>query len=166
MVKIGVVGSISTDFIVEAPDRPQQGETIFGEDFGTSFGGKGANQAVASARLGASVSMIGAVGEDDFASGLIENLQKENIETRFVETVPGVPSGAAVITLVDGDNSIIYVAGANNEVKPDQIASIDWTLFDMVLVQNETPQVTIEKVIDECHKVGTQIVLNPAPTRS
>ena len=70
-----------------------------------------------------------------------------------------------MITFIDGDNSIIYVAEANNEVKPDQIASIDWTWFDIVLVQIDTAQVTIESLIDEGHKVGTQIILNPASTR-
>ena len=99
------------------------------------------------------------------ASGLIENLQKEIINTRSVKTVLGVPSGVAMITFIDGDNSIIYVAGANKEVKPDQIASIDWTQFDIVLVQNETPQVTIERLIDEGPTVGMQIILNPASTR-
>lgn len=79
----------------------------FGEGIETSFCGKVANQAV--------------------ASGLIENFQKEIIKTRSIETVPGVPSGAVMITFEDGDNSIIYVAGANKELKPDQMASIDWT---------------------------------------
>ena len=100
------------------------------------------------------------------ASGLIENLQKEIINTRSVKTVLGVPSGVAMITFIDGDNSIIYVAGANKEVKPDQIANNYWTRLDIVLLQIDTPQVTIERLINEGHKVGTQIILNPAPTRS
>src|SRR5699024_5641069 len=94
MVRIGVVGSISTDFVVETSRRPEQGETVFGDSFETSFGGKGANQAVATARLGADVSMIGAVGDDEFADRLVTNLQNENINTDAVQNVSGVQSGS------------------------------------------------------------------------
>ncbi|HBY90413.1 MAG TPA: ribokinase [Aerococcaceae bacterium] len=165
MVRIGVVGSISTDFVVEASRRPEQGETVFGDSFETSFGGKGANQAVATARLGADVSMIGAVGDDEFANRLVTNLQNENINTEAVQNVSGVPSGSAIITLVERDNSIIYVAGANDEVKPEDISKALVKSFDIVLVQNETPVETIEQLIDMCNEVDTPIILNPAPAR-
>lgn len=165
MAKIGVVGSISTDFVVEANRRPQQGETIFGESFGTSFGGKGANQAVASARLGAETLMIGAVGEDEFASLLLDNLKDQGINTEHVKVAKGQPSGSAVITLVDGDNSIIYVAGANGEVEPGDISEAVVKSVDIMIVQNETPVETIEYLVDLCHRLDTPIILNPAPAR-
>src|SRR5699024_9075828 len=138
MVRIGVVGSISTDFVVETSRRPEQGETVFGDSFETSFGGKGANQAVATARLGADVSMIGAVGDDEFANRLVTNLQNENINTDAVQNVSGVPSGSAIITLVERDNSIIYVVGANAEVKPENISKDLMKSYDIVLYHNET----------------------------
>ncbi|MBZ6527629.1 ribokinase [Aerococcaceae bacterium DSM 111021] len=165
MVRIGVVGSISTDFVAEANRRPEQGETVFGASFETSFGGKGANQAVASARLGAETVMFGAVGEDEFAQRLIDNLNNEGIDTGAVQQVSGVPSGSAIITLVEGDNSIIYVAGANDKVKPSDIDKEIVAGLDMVLVQNETPVSTIEHLIDVCHEVQTPIIVNPAPAR-
>lgn len=165
MVRIGVVGSISTDFVVEASRRPEQGETIFGASFDTSFGGKGANQAVASARLGAETFMVGAVGHDTFAERLLDNLKKEGINTDAVQNVSGVPSGSAVITLVEQDNSIIYVAGANDEVRPGDIDGELVAGLDIVLVQNETPVATIERLIDVCNEVDTPIIVNPAPGR-
>jgi len=101
MVKVGVVGSISTDFVIGCERRPAPGETVFGQDFSTSLGGKGANQAVASARLGAETYMIGAVGDDDFGQRLIANLKAQDINADHVSIVNGVPSGVASIKIAD-----------------------------------------------------------------
>ena len=109
MVKITVVGSISTDFVIETDQRPDIGETVEGKNFSTAFGGKGANQAVAAARSGAVVEMIGTVGNDTFAEELIANLEDNHILTSNVERVTHLPSGSAVITVQDGDNAIIYI---------------------------------------------------------
>lgn len=167
MPKIVVVGSISTDFVVETKNQPAQGETVFGEDFSTSFGGKGANQAVACAKLGTKTSMIGAVGDDTFGEALIDNLTEYSINTDAVKTADTTPSGSAIITLYNRDNSIIYVAGANDKVKPDDITNQKELIqsADIVIVQNETPLETVEALIDQCAQHSVPLILNPAPAR-
>ncbi len=168
MTKIGVVGSISTDFVVEAKRRPLVGETVYGNDFGTSFGGKGANQAVAAARLGGEVFMAGSVGDDSFGGLLLDNLRANDIDTRAVKVSHNIPSGSAIITIAEGDNSIIYVAGANDNYQSediDEIAELIST-FDIVIVQNETPIDSIETLIDYCNQYQVPIIVNPAPARA
>ncbi|MER2064395.1 MAG: ribokinase, partial [Alkalibacterium sp.] len=169
MPKITVVGSISTDFVVETEKRPSMGETVEGKKFSTSFGGKGANQAVASARLGGNVHMLGAVGFDTFGDELLENLQENHIHVNGVERVTQ-SSGSAFITLFDSDNSIIYVPGANGEYTPDKLeAFVDTHSViqesDLVMVQNETPNETVRKLIELCDELKVPVLLNPAPAR-
>lgn len=170
MSNIVVVGSISTDFIVGANKRPLVGETIEGTSFTTDFGGKGANQAVACARLGAKTSILGAVGGDEFAERLLQNLQNNNINISNVERVTHSPSGSAVITLVEGDNSIIYVPGANAEYNPLAVRTYFENRkdekIDLVLVQNETKEETVESLIDLCNLENVPVLLNPAPART
>lgn len=168
MVKMGVVGSISTDFVIECERRPQPGETVFGAGFSTGFGGKGANQAVAGARIGAATAMIGAVGDDDFGERLIANLKDQNINTDRVAVVAGVPSGVASITIADQDNAIIYVAGANDTVSAGDIEAAAELIsgLDIVIVQNETPHAAVTALIDLCHNAPTRLILNPAPARA
>ena len=167
MKKIVVVGSISTDFVVTASKRPEIGETVTGLDFKTTFGGKGANQAVASARLGANVYMIGTVGVDIFGNELVGNLEKNHIHTDFVERVTHKPSGSAHITIVDGDNNIVFIPGANNEIDPARITALTEVIqdADIVVVQNELPQETVTAVIDLCYENGVKVIYNPAPAR-
>lgn len=167
MSKITVIGSLSTDFVVSADIRPSVGETITGNNFTTTFGGKGANQAVAAARLGAKVNMIGTVGTDLFGKEIVDNLVENQIFTSNVESVTHVPSGSAHISVVDGDNSIIYIPGANNEITKEQIIKaypvID--LSDVVIIQNETPLEIIEFVIQTCFEKGIKTIYNPAPAK-
>lgn len=167
MNKITVIGSISTDFVVTTAKRPEVGETVTGLDFKTTFGGKGANQAVASARLGGSVQMIGAVGEDLFGKELLQNLSQNGITTQNVERVTHLPSGSAHITLSDNDNSIVYIPGANNAVTITSITAIanELTDSDLVIIQNETPQEVIEEVAKLCFEHQTRLLYNPAPAR-
>lgn len=167
MSKIIVFGSISTDFVVTTSKRPAVGETITGTDFETTFGGKGANQAVASARLGAEVSMVGTVGEDIFGKELIQNLEKNGINTSNVEPVTDKPSGSAHITIGDGDNSIVYIPGANNEISIERIHSLEKVIqaAKMVVVQNEMPQNIVDEIIEICFKNNVQVIYNPAPAR-
>lgn len=167
MGKITVVGSISTDFIVSTDRRPEVGETVEGKGFNTAFGGKGANQAVVAARLGKETHMVGAVGGDEFAERLLDNLKENHISVNNVERVTHLPSGSALITLADGDNSIIYVPGANAKVTTKEIdkAANDIQESDMVLVQNETPQSTVDYLINKCSEWEISILLNPAPAR-
>lgn len=167
MSKITVIGSISTDFVVTANKRPGVGETITGNDFSTTFGGKGANQAVASARLGGDVYMAGTIGMDLFGKELIQNLTDNNIHADYVEPVTQVPSGSAHITIVDGDNSIVYVPGANNVIDTNRIEKLNELIqtSDIVVVQNELPQEVVEQIIEICFAQNVKVIYNPAPAR-
>lgn len=170
MSKLLVVGSISTDFVVETKREPKVGETIFGETFQTNFGGKGANQAVAAARLGAEVEMFGSVGSDEFGKRLLNNLKCNNIGVDHVQIVKESPSGSAVITVMNGNNTIIYVAGANDAYTPECLFQNQQQLNmlkqrDMVIVQNELPQATIEKLINHSYQNRIPVLYNPAPAR-
>lgn len=167
MVKLTVVGSISTDFIIETDKRPEVGETVEGKNFSTAFGGKGANQAVAAARLGADVYMSGTVGNDTFAEELLDNLERNNIFTDNVERVTQLSSGSAFITIQDGDNAIIYIPGANNALTPERIGKIrdDLKTSDLVIVQNEVPTDAIEELVRLCYELDVPVLYNPAPAR-
>lgn len=165
MKKILVIGSISTDFIVQTDRRPKVGETIKGQRFSTSFGGKGANQAVAAARLGANVHMVGTVGSDKFGDLLIGNLEANGISTKLVEQVNDVESGSAHIILVDNDNSIIYIPGANNEFKEERLDKLKTEIktAEYVIIQNEIPMPIISGLIEICDELSVKIIYNPAP---
>jgi ribokinase len=166
-MKLGVVGSINMDMIVTAERIPSKGETIKGNDISYIPGGKGANQAVAAARLGAEVEMFGCVGSDEFGRLLIENLINEGILTRNIQIIDDLTTGIAVITVAENDNNIIVVAGANNAVDKAYVDGISKDLLscDMVLLQHEIPQETVEYVIQLCHQNKIKVVLNPAPAR-
>ncbi len=167
MNKIIVIGSLSMDFVVSVEKKPKQGETVFGEDFQTAFGGKGANQAVAASRLGENVEMVGAVGGDEFGKQIIQNLQKQKITIDKVERVTHLPSGSAHITLSEEDNSIIVIPSANNQVflQKEQLEKLlDKGSF--VILQHEIPQETNEKIIEYCYQHEIPVLLNPAPART
>lgn len=165
MKKILVIGSISTDFIVQTDRRPEVGETIKGQRFSTNFGGKGANQAVAAARLGANVHMVGTVGSDKFGDLLIGNLVANGISTILVEQVNDVESGSAHIILVDNDNSIIYIPGANNEFKVERLDKLKTEIktAEYVIIQNEIPMSIISRLIDIADELAVKTIYNPAP---
>ncbi|MBY0099644.1 ribokinase [Mesobacillus maritimus] len=167
MTKIVVVGSSSMDLVVTAHKRPEKGETILGQSFKTVPGGKGANQAVAASRLGAEVHMIGCVGEDEFGKIILDNFKKNGVHTNYVKPVTHIETGTAHITLAEGDNSIIVVEGANQCVTPDYIDNALEVILsaDMVLIQQETPEETVEYVVQICHEKGIPLLLNPAPAR-
>lgn len=168
MSKITVIGSLATDFVVSVDKRPVVGETIIGNDFKTTFGGKGANQAVAAARLGSHVAMIGKVGADSFGTEIIANLKENQISVNSVEPVTHLPSGSAHITLADGDNSIVVIPGANNAVDIQQLTKNQERIktSDLVLLQQEIPSETVEAIVDFCYQHQIPTVLNPAPARS
>ena len=113
--RITVIGSINMDLVTVAENMPEQGETISGDSFKTLPGGKGANQAVAAAGLGAEVHMIGKVGDDPFGDSLLNNFEAQGVETEAVDTESGVSTGLANIIVSDHDNRIIIIAGANGE---------------------------------------------------
>ena len=167
MKKIGVVGSINMDMTVQAERIPLKGETLKGENLKYIPGGKGANQAVAMAKLGADVEMFGCVGDDSAGKDLLENLKSVGVKTEHIRIADNVPTGLALITVGENDNTIIVVAGANNCVDIDYVNQIRDALLqcDIVLLQHEIPQETVEYTAKLCTENGVKVVLNPAPAR-
>ncbi|WP_342603650.1 ribokinase [Peribacillus sp. FSL E2-0159] len=167
MIRIAVVGSSSMDLVVTSAKRPMAGETVLGESFITVPGGKGANQAVAAARLGAEVSMVGCVGDDVYGEIILENLKKNHVNTEYVEPVTGSASGTAHITLSEGDNSIIVVKGANDFITPEYVQKAKKVIeeSDIVMVQQEIPEETVEYLAELCKTLQKRLLLNPAPAR-
>lgn len=161
-----VVGSLNMDLIVRAPRLPVGGETLAGHDFSTAPGGKGANQAVAAARLGARVAMVGCVGDDAYGSELRDGLLAEGIDCSAVEVAGGVPSGIASILVDDaGQNAIVIVAGGNGEMSPARVERHEALLAnaEVVIVQLEVPAATVEATLSRAHALGRTVILNPAP---
>ncbi|PKR85532.1 ribokinase [Heyndrickxia camelliae] len=167
MSKIVVIGSSSIDLVVSASKRPNAGETIIGDSFKTVPGGKGANQAVAAARLGAEVYMIGCVGKDNYGNTILDNFRNNNVCIDFVEPVTHSETGTAHIVLAEGDNSIIVVKGANDYITPDFINKAKSVIqtADIVLIQQEIPEETVEHVAELCDFFQVPLILNPAPAR-
>jgi ribokinase len=168
MNRVLVVGSINMDLVVEAERLPVLGETLSGRCFSTKPGGKGANQAVAASRLGASVSIIGCVGQDDHGRQLVDGLQRENIDTRYVHITDRCATGVALITLSQGDNAIIVVPGANHALMPEAVLAAE-TAFadaDVVLCQLEIPVQTVCMAAELAARYGKPFLLNPAPASS
>ncbi|WP_339185067.1 ribokinase [Paenibacillus sp. FSL H8-0317] len=168
MAKICVIGSSSMDLVVTSSRRPGAGETVLGDSFKTVPGGKGANQAVAAARLGAEVAMIGRVGDDAFGKDILENFRANAVNTQNVKPVTHLESGTAHIILAEGDNSIVVVEAANREVTPayvDEAAKVIRDA-DIVLIQQEIPEETVVHVSTLCAEFGTPLLLNPAPART
>lgn len=164
MVKVTVIGSSSMDLVVTADKRPSKGETIIGNSFKTVPGGKGANQAVAAAMLGAEVTMIGCVGDDAFGKSILDNFRKNKVNVDCVRVISNCETGTAHITLADGDNSIIVVKGANDYITPDYVKEV-MRESDIVLIQQEIPEETVEYVSELCVQLNVPLLLNPAPAR-
>jgi ribokinase len=164
-MNIVVFGSINMDLVSRTPRLPVPGETLRGSDFFTAPGGKGANQAVACARLGASVAMIGRVGEDVFGAALRDGLRKFGVDVGSVISTPG-PSGVAVIAVDErGENSIVIIPGANDQVGIDDLERLEAALHgaDHLLLQLEIPleAVTAATRLARTRKVHT--IVDPAP---
>lgn len=167
MAKIVVIGSASIDLTVISDKRPQAGETVIGQELVLSPGGKGANQAVAAARLGAEVAFVGAVGKDGYGNEIVDNLKRNQVNTQYVHQLENIASGTAHIILAEGDNSIVVVPAANMQLTPAMIdAALDIIrTADIIMVQQEIPIVVIEHVSKICHDLGVKLLLNPAPIR-
>ncbi len=166
--RITVVGSLNMDLIVRASRLPRPGETLLAGEFHTAPGGKGANQAVAAARLGADVSMIGRVGADDFGRALLDTLAADRVDTRFVTQDPGASTGVALIVVDDnGENTILVASGANMQVSPHDVEQAETALAgaDLLLLQLELPLETVRRAAEIAKAHGVPVVLNPAPAR-
>ncbi len=161
-----VVGSINMDLVVRSPHMPAPGETVLGDGFVTNPGGKGANQAVAAARLGGQCAMIGRVGDDEFGRTLAAALTAENIDCSNVLTTKNVPTGVAMIVVDSrGENSIVVASGANYRLSPDDLFCREeaFARAAIVVLQLELPLPTVRAACDLARRNGCRIVLDPAP---
>ncbi|WP_242209108.1 MULTISPECIES: ribokinase [unclassified Pseudomonas] len=160
-----VIGSLNMDLVTRAPRLPAGGETLIGHSFATVSGGKGANQAVAAARLGAQVAMVGCVGNDDYGVQLRDALLAEQIDCQAVSTVED-SSGVALIVVDDNSqNAIVIVAGANGAMTPAVIDRFDAVLkgADVIICQLEIPDATVGHALKRARALGKIVILNPAP---
>lgn len=165
---IVVVGSLNMDLVVKVSRQPEWGETILGSNFFVSPGGKGGNQAFAASRLGASVAMIGCVGDDMFGHQLLGNLYENGIDTSCIDQVKSESTGIASINInLEGDNSIIVAPGANNFVTPDYVRKREAIISQakIVMVQLEIPLETVIETAKIAKKYNIPLMLDPAPAR-
>lgn len=161
---IAVVGSLNIDLVAYAARVPGAGETVIGDRFVMGFGGKGANQAVMAARLGARVSMVGALGDDVYALMTLENLAAQGVDTTHVARVAGSSGVAPIWVEPDGTNRIIVVPGANGEVDPDVAAAAVRSLRPVAVIgQLEVPQAVTAASFRAARELGAVTILNPAP---
>lgn len=163
--KVVVIGSLNMDLVTRAPRLPRGGETLIGQSFSTVSGGKGANQAVAAARLGAEVSMVGCIGSDAYGQQLRNALLAEQIDCDAISIVDGA-SGVALIVVDDNSqNAIVIVAGANGALTPGVIDHFDSVLqaADVIICQLEVPDATVGHALKRGRELGKTVILNPAP---
>ena len=168
MTRIVVVGSINMDLVTLAPRFAGAGETLLGERFLTLPGGKGANQAVAAARLGAEVALVGALGCDAFGQQLRQGLLAEGIDLSHTLQLDDCASGTASITVAGGENQIVVVPAANARVSAAQVERAHALIAraDAVLVQLEIPLPAVEATLRLGQRLGVPVILNPAPAQA
>ena len=166
--KVVVVGSFMMDLVIKAERRPQKGETLIGQQFGMFGGGKGNNQAIAAARLGGDVTMVGRLGMDSFGDKLMDALVEEGVEIRFIvrDAEVGTGVGSPVID-ADGDNSIIIVPRANMRLSAADVdrAASAISDSDVLLLQLEVPIAASQRAAEIAKSSGTKVILNPAPAQ-
>ena len=168
MSGIIVIGSSNTDMVIKTKKLPLPGETILGGTFLMNPGGKGANQAVAAARLGGNVTFVTKTGNDLFGSEAIILFDNENIDTKYMIRDAGNPSGVALITVDEnGENSIVVAPGSNGTLSPNDIADevFHTGSSDIFLLQLEIPVETVEFVAEKASAQKNRVILNPAPAR-
>lgn len=166
--KVTVVGSFNTDLLIRTPRMPVKGETILGGPFLTGPGGKGANQAVAAARLDADVAMVVKLGQDAFGDQAAANLAKEGVSPDFVLRDGTSHTGVAFIIVDDdGENMIVVASGTNDLLTSADVdaARNAIVVADVMLVELESPMETVERAVQIAHDAGTTVLLNPAPGR-
>ena len=165
-MNILVIGSSNTDMVVKARTLPVPGETILGGDFFMNPGGKGANQAVAAARLGGNVTFVTKVGNDLFGKQAIEHFKEENIDTQFCLVDNENPSGVALITVDSkSENCIVVASGSNSYLLPADLEPVKKLIAKscILLMQLEIPLNTVINAAQQAHQAGRKVILNPAP---
>lgn len=166
MSSVLVIGSSNVDLSATVTNLPKKGETLMGKSFSTSFGGKGANQAVACGKLGADVTFLSCVGNDDYGKNIIKYLSSVNVKTDLIKVSDNLPTGTALITIDDnGQNTIVVISGANAECDVEYLKANEeeFKKCEYVLLQMEIPLDAIEYAIECAHKYNKKIILNPAP---
>lgn len=166
MSRIIVIGSSNTDMVIKSRKLPLPGETILGGTFLMNPGGKGANQAVAAARLGGIVTFVTKIGNDVFGNEALSGFKNASIETRYIVRDPKNPSGVALINVdEDGENCIVVASGANGTLVPSDIKSeiFETTKQDIFLMQLEIPVETVKYAAEKASARGSRVILNPAP---
>jgi len=167
--RVVVVGSANTDMVARVARLPQPGETVLGGEFETVPGGKGANQAVAAARLGAVVTFIACIGADGLGDGLVLGLEAEGIDTRHVVRDPDAPTGVALITVDEatGENVIVVASGANARLSVGLVEMAREAIqsADVVVCQLESPLETVTAALKLAREAGKMTILNPAPAQ-
>ena len=165
--RIVVVGSINMDLVTRTGNIPIPGETVIGDDLQTFPGGKGANQAVAAARLGADVAMVGHVGNDMFAQQLRENLDADGVNQTYVTGVEAASGVALIVVDSSGQNSIVVASGANGWLTPADVEAAADVIksADVMLLQLEVPLETVYRAAQLAHDSGVRVILNPAPAQ-
>lgn len=164
--KVVVVGSLNMDLVARAERLPRGGETLAGDSFFTVPGGKGANQAVAAARLGATVAMIGNVGDDTYGQQLRQALANEHIDCQAISVCPGVSSGVALIVVdATSQNAIIVIPGGNAQLLPCSVERFDALLqgAEVIICQLEVPPAAVAWTLQRGRALGKTVILNPAP---
>lgn len=165
---IVIVGSLNMDMVVKVERRPEQGETVLGGDFFMSPGGKGANQAYAAGKLGASVAMIGKVGNDIFAEKLLSNLNEAGVNTQYIDNIAEQASGIALISVdPEGDNSIIVAPGANRVLDAEFVRKQEDAIRNakLLMVQLEIPLESVMEAVTIAKRHNVPVLLDPAPAQ-
>ena len=166
--RIVVVGSSTTDMVVKSRRSPRGGETLLGSDFIMVPGGKGANQAVCAAKLGAQVALVARIGNDLFGESSLANFRQAGVNTQYVTRDSNAPSGIALITVDEkAENAIVVAPGANYELSPEDVdnAAQEIKQARMLILQLEIPPQTVAHAIEVAHNAGVRVTLNPAPIR-
>jgi ribokinase len=163
MGRVLVAGSINMDVVATAERHPRVGETVLGKDVLYFPGGKGANQAVAASKLGASAALIGRLGKDAFGAELRAFLSGQGLDLSFVRETEGAHTGTAIITLANADNTIVVIPGANGLVTPADVAAVPLAKGDVAVCQFEIPMPAVTAFFKRARDAGATTILNPAP---
>jgi ribokinase len=164
MTGVVVIGSLNIDVVATVPAHPRPGETVLATSLRRLPGGKGANQALAAARAGAAVRLVGCVGDDADGAGYVDRLTVEGVDASSVRRVPGVPTGTALVVVDEtGENSIVVAPGANSEVTADDVRAVLLRPGDVVLLQLEVPLDVVAAATRHATTAGARVVLNVAP---
>ncbi len=168
MGNIIVIGSINMDLVANLSEMPKKGETVIGKDFNQNPGGKGANQAVAIARLGGKVSMVGKVGDDELGHKLVTQMNEDKVDTELISKSSNTSTGVALINVDEkGENSIVVIPGANYELTEEDIEEANNLIedADVTIMQLEVPIDTVKYALKLAKDKGTYTILNPAPAQ-